>query len=190
MKFLLVVSLFSQMILTSNAFSSELGKTVDGTNARCQEEADIGNSAYRLKIYTEKVSGSNHEVTFEVNFLKCEAAKDGVGLVQATGDEVLKQKIIKVVGDDSIEEIVERKMLSFSLTAFTESGKLFDKVLVSDLSQSKARVKLSIDESKLEKGEAVLVNGLGALAAKVSTDPEDKAQISEFIGGTYSIHFR
>lgn len=185
MKFLLFVSLFSQLAMFSHAQASDIGKTFDGTSARCQDLIDIGNSAYRLKIFSEKQSGSTREILFDVNFLKCEASKNGgVGLVPAAGNEILNQRILT----QNSEAIVEHKILSFSLTAFTESGKLFDKVLIGDLSQTRARVRISIDENKLDKGETILINGLGVESTKLATDSEDKAMINEFISGTYSIH--
>lgn len=184
MKFLAAFFIFIQFIVPRSE-ASELKKTFDGGNARCQLEADVGNSAYRLRLVDEKRSRSGLELTFDVMFLKCAETSSGLGLVNAKGNEVLFYRTL--LSDGGIGK-VEHKMLSFSLTAFSESGILFDKVLITDLSQSKARVKLEIDTSHLEKGEAVLINGLGLESAKMSGDSEDKAIIREFISGTYSLH--
>lgn len=180
MKFLVLFIL----IISMGAQAAELKKTFDGVNARCNLPADAGNSAYRLKITGEKQFKTTKMVSLDISFLKCQETATGMALVAAKGDEVTLQKTILSTGE---EALVERKILSFSLTAFTESGKLLDKILIENLSQSRAKAELRIESADLSANDEIFINGLGVEAAKLSTDPEENASIREFIGGTYKL---
>ncbi len=180
MKFLtLALVLFSM-----GAHASELKKTFDGTNARCSLSADAGNSAYRLKILSERKEKSTRILSLEIGFLKCQENAGAVALVPAVGNEILLQKTVLPNGELGV---VEHKILSFSLTAFTESGKLLDKILIEDLSLREVRAEIKIDESQLSANDEVLINGLGVEAAKLETQSDDQAIIREFISGTYKL---
>lgn len=181
MKFLVLALLLTFSLGTQAA---ELKKTFDGANARCSLPADAGNSAYRLKITGEKQFKTTKMISLDITFLKCVETSSGMTLVSAKGDEVTLQRTILSNGE---EALVERKILSFSLTAFTESGKLLDKILIENLSQSRAKAELRIEAAELSASDEVFINGLGVEAAKFSTDSDESASIREFIGGTYKL---
>jgi len=105
-------------------------------------------------------------------------------LVPALGNEILLQKTVLPDGELGL---VEHRILSFSLTAFTESGKLLDKILIENLGTREVRAEIKIDESLLTSTDEVLINGLGVEAAKLSTQSDDQAIIREFISGTYKL---
>lgn len=175
---------FILVICSLNAHSSELKKTFDGTTARCSLSADAGNSAYRLKILSERQEKKERVLSLEISFLKCQENASGVALVPAQGNESLLQKTVLASGEMGI---VEHKTLSLSLVAFTESGKLLDKVLIKDLSARVVQAEIKIDESLLGAGDEVFINGLGVEAAKLSTQSDDQALVRESISGTYKL---
>jgi len=172
------------VLFSLGAHASEIKKTFDGTSARCTLSTDAGNSAYRLKILAERKEKSTRVLSLEISFLKCQENASGMALVPASGDEVLFQKTVLPNGELGL---MEHRILSFSLTAFTESGKLLDKVLIEDLSSREVRTEIKIDESQLSVSDEVLINGLGVEAAKLTTQSDDQAVISEFISGTYKL---
>lgn len=176
--------MFLVLACSLSAQAAELKKTFDGANARCNLPADAGNTAYRLKITGEKQFKTTKLLSLDISFLRCQETPSGVALVAVKGDEVALQKTILANGE---EALVERKILSFSLTAFTESGKLLDKVLIENLSQSRAKAELKIEGTELSANDEIYINGLGVEAAKLSTDSDENASIREFIGGTYKL---
>lgn len=171
-------------LATLSSYGAELKKTFDGATAKCSLPADAGNSAFRLRLINEHQVKSTRVLSLEISFLKCEESAKGMQLVAARGDEILKQKTI--LANDQ-EAIIEHKLLSFSLTAFTESGKLLDRVHIEDLSSTESQVELKIDESVLAPNDEVLINGLGVEAAKISGEEDSSASIKEFISGSYKL---
>jgi len=175
---------FLFILLSLSTHASELKKTFDGSSARCNLSADAGNSAYRLKILAERKEKGIRILNLEIGFLKCQENASGMELVPALGNEILLQKTVLPDGELGL---VEHRILSFSLTAFTESGKLLDKILIENLGTREVRAEIKIDESLLTSTDEVLINGLGVEAAKLTTQSDDQAIIREFISGTYKL---
>lgn len=134
------------VLVSTQAFASDLVKTYDGTIATCQSNVDVESHAIGAIYRPVKLEKSDKTATITIEFLKC--TKDG--FVRDLSVEKRVTKVTDLSTRDLSKVEVSMQRSSTQLLAFNGLGELIDRQALNRNEDGTYSAKINIDVLNLD----------------------------------------